>query len=127
MKKIFSIPESSVKCHCEEGAARRSNPHHEVRGFPGRDCFVAPSSLLAMTTIALCFLSLTVTASAQAPNDVQDFRSHGIHVILRSTNSNQVVSAVLGIQGGVAYGETDNASISGLTSGVVTESGRSQS
>ncbi len=73
-------------------------------------------ALLAATTLA-------TTLKAQTPNDVQDFKSHGIHVILRSTNANQVVGAVLGIQGGLAYGETDNSAIASLTSAVLTASG----
>lgn len=62
-------------------------------------------------------------AAAQAPKDVQDFRSHGIHVILRTTTANQVIGAVLGFQGGLAYGETDDAALAGMTASVLTQSG----
>ncbi|MDP4199186.1 MAG: insulinase family protein [Bacteroidota bacterium] len=75
------------------------------------------------TLIVFSAILLAATLHAQTPNDVQDFHSHGIHVILRSSKANQVVSAVLGIQGGLAYGETDNPAISGLTAAVLTESG----
>ncbi len=69
---------------------------------------------------ALCFAT---AASAQAPSDVQDFNSHGIHVILRSTNANQVIGAILGFEGGLAYGETDNASIASGTAALIASSG----
>jgi zinc protease len=77
------------------------------------------------TLILIIFSALFVTsvASAQAPNDVQDFTSHGIHVILRTTNANQVIGAVLGFQGGFAYGETNNASIAGGTAQLIGASG----
>jgi zinc protease len=69
-------------------------------------------------------LTLVATAAqAQVPSDVSDFTSHGVHVILRSTKANQVVSAVLGFEGGLAYGETDNAVISGMTAAVIAQSG----
>ena len=59
----------------------------------------------------------TSAAFSQAPKDVQDFTSHGIHVILRSTNANEVVSAVAGFEGGLAYGETSNATVATGTAG----------
>ena len=67
--------------------------------------------------------SIASNASAQAPNDVQDFTSHGIHVILRTTNANQVIGAVLGFQGGFAYGETNNAAIAAGTAALISASG----
>jgi zinc protease len=74
--------------------------------------------------LTFALLAFTVGAvQAQVPSDVTDFTSHGVHVILRSTKANQVVSAVLGFEGGLAYGETDNAVLSGLTAGVVAQSG----
>ena len=76
--------------------------------------------IFAITTLALL---PALATQAQAPNDVQDFKSHGIHVILRSTKSNQVVSAVLGFEGGLAYGEADNAALAGMTAAVITKSG----
>ncbi|HZK76970.1 MAG TPA: insulinase family protein [Candidatus Kapabacteria bacterium] len=69
------------------------------------------------------FAALTNVALAQVPSDIQDFTSHGIHVILRTTNANQVVSAVLGFEGGLAYGETDNVSVAGATAALITRSG----
>ena len=75
---------------------------------------------LAALITAGCFFQ---TAWAQAPNDVQDFQSHGIHVILRSAKANQVVSAVLGFEGGLAYGETDNAAVANITALVISQSG----
>jgi zinc protease len=80
---------------------------------------------ITRTLFALSF-ALTfagVAAQAQTPNDVQDFRSHGIHVILRSTKANEVIGVVLGFEGGLAYNETDNATIAGMTSELITESG----
>ncbi len=76
--------------------------------------------LLILTTVALLQAGALY---AQIPNDVQDFKSHGIHVILRSTKANQVVSAVLGFEGGLAYGEANNAALSGMTAAVITKSG----
>ncbi len=62
-------------------------------------------------------------ASAQSPNDVQDFTSHGVHVILRTSNANQVIGAILGFEGGLAYGETDNASVAEGTAALIAASG----
>src|SRR5579883_625076 len=76
--------------------------------------------LILLLTLALVGAG---AAQAQIPNDVEDFTSHGIHVILRSTKANQVVSAILGFEGGLAYGETDNASVAGGTAGLIAESG----
>jgi zinc protease len=61
--------------------------------------------------------------SAQVPSDISDFTSHGIHVILRDSKANEVVGMYLGVEGGLAYGETQNPAIAGLTTGVLTESG----
>src|SRR5438105_14273031 len=74
-----------------------------------------------LATVALILAA--AMAQAQSPNDVQDFQSHGIHVILRSTKANQVVGAVLGFQGGLAYGETDNSALAALTAATIAESG----
>ncbi|HEY3873998.1 MAG TPA: insulinase family protein [Candidatus Kapabacteria bacterium] len=79
--------------------------------------------LLLSTLVVLAAASFAFDASAQSNNDVQDFTSHGVHVILRSTKANQVIGAILGFEGGVAYGETSNASIAGATAGVIAESG----
>lgn len=68
-------------------------------------------------------IGTTALVKAQVPNDIQDFTSHGIHVILRSTNANKVIAAALGIQGGLAYGETNNAVLAGGTAGLIGESG----
>jgi predicted Zn-dependent peptidase len=68
-------------------------------------------------------LGTTAALQAQVPKDVQDFTSHGIHVILRSTNANKVIAAALGIQGGLAYGETDNSVVAAATAGLIAESG----
>ncbi len=79
-----------------------------------------------MKTLTLSVFTVLFAASfaaAQTPNDVQDFTSHGIHVILRSTNANQVVGAILGFEGGLAYGESDNASIAQGTAGLIAASG----
>jgi zinc protease len=76
-----------------------------------------------MKKIIVAAFLLLITTSAFAQNDVQDFTSHGIHVILRSTKANQVVGAILGFQGGLAYGETDNAAVAALTSATIAESG----
>ena len=79
-----------------------------------------------LSSLAAAFLAsaaLTSTVVAQVPSDMSDFTSHGIHVILRSTNANQVVSLVLGIEGGLAYGETENASIAEGTAALIAASG----
>jgi predicted Zn-dependent peptidase len=76
-----------------------------------------------MKKIIIAAFSLLITTSAFAQSDVQDFTSHGIHVILRSTKSNQVVGAILGFQGGYAYGETENPAVAGMAAGVMAESG----
>ncbi len=84
-----------------------------------------------MKTIHLCsfvaaFLvsaAIQNVALAQVPNEVQDFTSHGIHVILRTSNANEVVSAILGFEGGLAYGETENASVAEGTAAVIAQSG----
>ena len=68
-------------------------------------------------------VSIAEDASAQSPNDVQDFTSHGVHVILRTTNANQVIGAILGFEGGLAYGETDNASVAEGTAALIAASG----
>src|ERR1044071_8435628 len=96
---------------------RRSNPHRIARhqGIASQHSLLRRFTLLAMT--------LCVSVVAHAQSDVQDFTSHGIHVILRSTKANQVVGAILGFQGGYAYNETDNPVLSGLTAGVIAESG----
>src|SRR5437868_12285010 len=74
-------------------------------------------------TIAALALLLVAPVLSNAQSDVQDFKSHGIHVILRSTKANQVVSAVLGFEGGLAYGETSNPVTSGMTAAVIAKSG----
>jgi zinc protease len=76
-----------------------------------------------LTLIVFSSLVALSNVSAQAPNDVQDFTSHGIHVILRTTNANQVIGAVLGFQGGFAYGETNNTSLAGGTALLIATSG----
>jgi predicted Zn-dependent peptidase len=76
-----------------------------------------------LTLIVFSSLLAFANVSAQAPNDVQDFTSHGIHVILRTTNANQVIGAVLGFQGGFAYNETDNTSLAGGTAMLISQSG----
>jgi zinc protease len=79
-----------------------------------------------MKTLTLALFSALFavsTVSAQAPNDVQDFTSHGVHVILRTSHANQVIGAILGFEGGLAYGETDNATIAEGTSALITASG----
>jgi zinc protease len=76
-----------------------------------------------MKKIIIAAFALLISTSVFAQSDVQDFTSHGIHVILRSTKANQVVGAILGFQGGLAYGETDNPALAGLTAGVIAESG----
>ena len=79
--------------------------------------------LLFSIAAFLASASVSSIALAQVPNNVQDFTSHGIHVILRTTNANEVVSAVLGFEGGLAYGETSNASVAGATAALITRSG----
>lgn len=75
-------------------------------------------------TIAAAFLGLFVTNSmAQIPTDVQDFTSHGVHVILRNTQANDVVGAYLGFEGGLAYGEASNPVLANATASVLAESG----
>jgi zinc protease len=76
-----------------------------------------------LTLIVFSALFVASVASAQAPNDVQDFTSHGIHVILRTTSANQVIGAVLGFQGGLAYGETENTSLAAGTAALISQSG----
>lgn len=76
-----------------------------------------------MKKFILVALALVISGSANAQSDVQDFTSHGIHVILRSTKANQVVGAVLGFQGGLAFGESDNPALAEMTAGIMTESG----
>jgi zinc protease len=67
---------------------------------------------------------LAGAACAQIPKDIQDFKTrNGIHVILRQTTANQVISAVLGFEGGLAFGETDNASVAAGTAALIAESG----
>ncbi len=75
------------------------------------------------TILAIAALFITAAASAQIPNDVQDFTTHGIHVILRSTKANQVIGVIAGFEGGLAYGETANASVAGGTAGLISMSG----
>jgi zinc protease len=82
--------------------------------------------MTVMKKIALAFVGLVLlasSASAQVPSDITDFTSHGIHVILRNSNANEVVGIYLGVEGGLAYGETQNPAVAGLTTGVLTESG----
>ena len=79
--------------------------------------------LFAIAACAFASATLTSVSLAQVPSDIQDFTSHGIHVILRTTNANQVVSAVLGFEGGLAYGETENASVAAATAALITQSG----
>lgn len=74
-------------------------------------------------TFATILSFLACSALYAQQNDVQDFTSHGVHVILRSTKANQVIGAILGFEGGLAYGETNNASIAPLSAGVIAESG----
>ncbi len=62
-------------------------------------------------------------ASAQVPKDMEEFTSHGIKVILRNTSANNVVAVVLGVEGGLAYGDNDNAAIAEGTAGIMTASG----
>src|SRR4051794_39455687 len=64
-------------------------------------------------------------AQAQVPSDIVDFTSHGVHVILRNTQANDVVGVFLGIEGGLAYGETENASIASSVSRLISTSGSS--
>ena len=81
--------------------------------------------LLSVFSVLLSSAGTIVPNSyAQIPKDIQDFKtSSGIHVILRQTTANQVISAVLGFEGGLAYGETDNASVASGTAGLIAESG----
>jgi zinc protease len=81
------------------------------------------SLLFSVAAGFLISAALANVTLAQVPSDIQDFTSHGIHVILRTTNANQVVSAVLGFEGGLAYGETDNASVAGAVAALITRSG----
>jgi zinc protease len=76
---------------------------------------------LALALVAVCGLS--VSAKAQVPADVSEFTTNGIHVILRSSKANDVVAVYLGVEGGLAYGETANPVLSGLTAGLISESG----
>ncbi len=76
-----------------------------------------------LTLIVFSALFVISTSSAQTPNDVQDFTSHGVHVILRTTSANQVIGAILGFEGGLAYGETDNATIAQGTAALIAASG----
>src|ERR1019366_8936587 len=76
-----------------------------------------------LTLIVVSALFVSSVASAQAPNDVQDFTSHGINVILRTTSADQVIGAVLGFQGGLAYGETENTSLAAGTAALISQSG----
>ena len=63
----------------------------------------------ALSIAAVAALTVLGTSrAAVAQSDIQDFKSHGIHVILRSSKANEVVSAVLGFEGGYAYQETQN-------------------
>jgi zinc protease len=74
--------------------------------------------------LSIVSVFLASAAHAQIPKDIQDFKtSNGIHVILRQTTANQVISAVLGFEGGLAYNETDNASVASGTAGLIAVSG----
>ena len=82
-------------------------------------------TIIALIALAIAtnFNTLSNPAQAQTPSDVQDFQSHGVHVILRSTKANEVISMVLGFEGGLAYGETNNATVATMTASLITESG----
>jgi zinc protease len=76
---------------------------------------------LAVLALGLC--GFATSAFAQIPEDTKDFTSHGIHVILRNSKANDVIAAFLGVEGGLAYGETANPALSGMTGGVIASSG----
>ncbi len=79
--------------------------------------------ILLYSFAAALSAAISCDAFAQVPSDMSDFTSHGIHVILRTTNANEVVSLVFGFEGGLAYGETQNASIAEGTAALIAASG----
>jgi zinc protease len=65
---------------------------------------------------------INATAQSNAIKETQAFVENGIHVIMAPA-SNQIVSVIIGLEGGVASGETDNPALAEFTSDLITDSG----
>jgi zinc protease len=78
------------------------------------------SGLLTVPLLAV-FLLCAVTPTVQA--QVQDFKVDGIHVILQPSKANQIVSVLVGIEGGYGRGETENPALADITANLTIASG----
>jgi len=78
----------------------------------------------SLFTLAALALAASIPAAAQGRSEAktQSFTVDGIHVIL-APSGNELVSVVIGFEGGVATGETDNPALSDFTADVATSSG----
>jgi zinc protease len=72
---------------------------------------------------SMALLVAAATAQAQSTaSQTQAFEVDGIHVILAPAD-NQIVSVIVGLEGGVASGETTNPAIGPFASDLITDSG----
>lgn len=80
------------------------------------------SVLFCAAAVLLCATVVYSEASAQ----VEDFSVDGIHVLLEPTKANQIVSVVVGLEGGFGRGETANPALPNMMAAVTTSSGSEQ-
>lgn len=71
---------------------------------------------------AVFLLTAAGTLEAQAPAKVTEFEVNGIRVIACPA-ANELVSVVVGLEGGLASGETNNPALADFTADLVTSSG----
>lgn len=78
---------------------------------------------LPLLTIAL---AITATSSlfAQARGEVKEFTVDGIRILLHPT-TNELVSTIIGFEGGLASGETQNPALGRFAADLITSSGSS--
>jgi predicted Zn-dependent peptidase len=80
------------------------------------------TSRRAMLGLFVCAFALLI-ASPTFAQKVQEFDADGIHVLLESTNANQIVAVLVGVEGGYGYKEVENKATAPYTAGVITASG----
>ncbi len=83
---------------------------------------IKSSSLLPLAFA--CALAATSTVTAQERGEVKEFTVNGIKVLLHPT-SNELVSTIIGFEGGLASGETQNPVLGEFAADLITSSGSS--
>ncbi len=84
--------------------------------------FFSAGSVLALLLLAGPTLVAQTGTSSERKSPTTSFDVDGIHVIMTPAD-NQIISVIVGLDGGMADGTTDNPAIAGITADVVTSSG----